>query len=327
MDLKNTVIIGLSNGSHIAKSVAKSLKLEYVDPEVTRFADGEILVKVKTTVRNRNVYLFQSTSNPVNDNLMELLIAIDMLKRASANKITVIIPYYGYARQDRKSSGREPITAKLVADLITKAGAHKVILLDIHSEQIQGFFDIPVDTLRSTYTLLSNVIKDINQKNWTIISPDYGAVKRARRIATALELPLAIVDKRRPKPNQVEVSNVLGEVNKRDCIIVDDMIDTGNTIIKASELLMQKGAKSVNIVVTHGVFSKNALENLKKSNEKGTIKKIYVTNSINWVGKIEDYNFIKIVDVSQFLADIIKAHENHTSVSEVYNKYANKLLF
>lgn len=322
-NLENYVIFGLNNGYEYAKEVAKKSGIKLGEVEISKFADGEILVRSATTVRGMDVFLFQSTSCPVNDNLMELLIAIDSFKRASANSITVIIPYYGYARQDRKAKGREPITCKLVANFLQNSGATKVILIDIHSLQTQGFFDIPVDTLSVSCVLFNEYKKsNPNLDNLTIVAPDYGAVKKVRKISETLNISLAIVDKRRPKPNVVEVSNLLGDVQDRDCLILDDMIDTGGTILKNIDLLKEKGAKKITIMATHGVFSKGAIEKFAEFIKLGKIDALYITDTIQVNREIKNPK-IYVVNLSGFFSDILNAQINHTSVSDIYQKYWN----
>lgn len=323
----NWIIFGLSNSCEYAQKIAKNLNIECGEILTSKFADGEILVKAKQTVRGKDVLLVQSTSFPVNDNLMELLIAIDALKRASSNSITVIIPYYGYARQDRKSKGREPITCKLVASFLETAGASKVVLIDIHSEQTQGFFDIPVDTLRASHTLLYEFIernKDYN--DFVVVAPDYGSVKKARDIAIHLDLDLAIVDKRRPKPNVVEISNILGDVANKNCLIVDDMIDTAGTIISTAKLLHEKKAKKISIIATHGVFSNGALEKISQCMKDKIIDDLYIADTIPSNLKNISNKHIIIVSLVEFLSDVIFAYINNKSVSDVYSKNWSTLL-
>ncbi|MGL4647135.1 MAG: ribose-phosphate diphosphokinase [Mycoplasmoidaceae bacterium] len=323
--MSNLKLFGLSNAKLLVKEISKKLKIDEGSIDTFRFADGEILVKPQQTVRARDVFLFQSTSHPVNDNLMELLIAIDAMKRASAASITVVIPYFGYARQDRKSKGREPITARLVANLIENAGADKIILMDIHSEQIQGFFNSPVDTLKASGIILEKVLKDINKKDLCIISPDYGGVKRARTIATRLNVPLGIIDKRRPEPNKVEVFDILGNVQGKDCLLTDDIIDTGNTALEAVDLILKKGAKSVSIMCTHGVFSNNAIEKFINYLDSGKLKKLYITDSIEKNLSIK-HNKIDVIHLCAFYADVIQAQMTGKSISWLYNKYWNKCI-
>lgn len=326
-NINNCIIFGLSNGYLYAKEVAEKTNIQLGTIKTSKFADGEILVKSNSTVRGMHVFLFQSTCNPVNDNLMELLIAIDSLKRASAKTITVIIPYFGYARQDRKAKGREPITCKLVANFLEGAGATKVILIDIHSEQTQGFFDIPVDTLAASCVLFNEFRKNNPSviKNLTVVAPDYGAVKNVRKITETLNLNLAIMDKRRPQPNVVEISNVLGDVMGRDCLLLDDMIDTGGTILQNIELLKERGCKKIFVMATHGVFSNGALEKFKLALDKGLIDQLYVADTIEANTKIEHPN-IKVVSLSNFYAEILDAQINHKSVSKIYEKYWNMVL-
>lgn len=324
--LNNYIIFGLNNGYKYAKEVAEKTKIKLGEMQISKFADGEILVKSSSTVRGLDVFLFQSTSSPVNDNLMELLIAIDSLKRASANSITVVIPYYGYARQDRKAKGREPITCKLVANFLENSGATKVILVDIHSLQTQGFFNIPVDTLTVSCILFNEYRKNNpNLDNLTIVAPDYGAVKKVRKISEILDISLAIVDKRRPKPNVVEVSNVLGDVSGRDCLILDDMIDTGGTILKNIDLLKEKGAKKITIMATHGVFSNNAIDKFIKFIDEGKIDGLYIADTIEANRNIKHKN-IHVVELAEFFSEILEAQINHTSVSHIYEKYWNMML-
>ncbi|CAF0726092.1 unnamed protein product [Didymodactylos carnosus] len=307
---------------HLAEFVRKKLKLEDCAIDVRRFQDGELTSTVNRTVRNKSVYLVQSTSQPVNENLMELLIATDMLKRASASSITVIIPYFGYARQDRKSNGREPITARLVANLIETAGATRVILMDIHSEQAQGFFNIPVDSLRANAILMKTFLAENNSRNLAIVSPDYGGVNRARRVAEQFNLPLAIIDKRRPRPNEVEVSNVLGKVEGKHCLIIDDIIDTGRTIVQAAALLKQKGAVAVYVMATHGVFSGEAPNVLNDAIDQGLISRIIISNSIPQPQK--RIKKLVVAELGNFFSEVILAHETHSSVSEIYGKHSYK---
>ncbi|MDR0826066.1 MAG: ribose-phosphate diphosphokinase, partial [Mycoplasmataceae bacterium] len=283
LNKKEILVMGLSGAKQITKSVCNYLKIKPVPVTVARFADGEIIVRPETSVRYRAITVIQSLTKPVNESLMELLITIDALKRASADAINVVIPYYAYARQDRKTLGREPITSKLVASLLERAGASRVAIIDIHSEQTQGFFDIPMDTLKATFLTVKEAIKKINCKNLTIVSPDYGGVKRARQIAATLNVPLAILDKRRPNPNMAEISNVLGDVKGKDCLISDDMIDTAGTMVAACKVLKDHGAKSITIAVTHGILSDPASERLTKAVKSGVVSNIYVTNSIESV--------------------------------------------
>lgn len=277
--MKNDMkILGGSSNPQLLEKICNYTNVEPTHVEIARFADGEINMRIEETVRGHDVFLIQSTSPPVNDNLMELLIMIDALKRASAKTIAIVIPYYGYSRQDRKARGRDPITAKLVANLLTTAGATRLLTMDLHSEQIQGFFDIPVDNLQSFPVFVDFLRKSENlDKNKTVVvSPDIGAVKRARKFAEKMSLPIAILDKRRPKDNFAEVLHVIGDVNGMTAVLFDDMIDTGRTLIEGAKLLKNQGATSVIACATHGLFSQNALEMLNESE----IDRIYVTDTI-----------------------------------------------
>lgn len=321
---KDINIIGLSGAKKITESICKYLKIKPLSVSISRFADGEILVRPEEGVRNKIVTIIQSLSKPVNEHLMELLIAIDSLKRSSAKTINVILPYYAYARQDRKTNGREPITAKLVANLIEKAGASRVTIIDIHSEQTQGFFEIPVDTLPSTFLTVREAVKSIKTTNLVVVSPDYGGVKRARSIANVLNCGLAILDKRRPRPNQAEIINILGNVENKDCLISDDMIDTGGTLVAACKVLRAKGAKSIRVAITHGIMSDPATERINDAMKNKIISHLYLTNSIESVYNLQIPN-LTIVDLGKYLSEIIEVYHAHTgSVSKIYDRYAPK---
>ncbi|GHU30891.1 ribose-phosphate pyrophosphokinase [Bacilli bacterium] len=326
LNKKEILVMGLSGAKQITKSVCNYLKITPVPVTVARFADGEIIVRPETSVRYRAITVIQSLTKPVNESLMELLITIDALKRASADAINVVIPYYAYARQDRKTLGREPITSKLIASLLERAGASRVAIVDIHSEQTQGFFDIPMDTLKATFLTVKEAIKKMNCKNLTVVSPDYGGVKRARHIAATLNVPLAILDKRRPNPNMAEISNVLGDVKGKDCLISDDMIDTAGTMVAACKVLKEQGAKSITIAVTHGILSDPASERLTKAVKSGVVSNIYVTNSIESVYDRKIPN-LHIVDLGKYLSEVVEVYYGHkASISEVYRQYAPKIV-
>lgn len=316
--------MGLSGSKKLTESICKNLNIKPMDITISRFADGEIMVRPEQPVRNRRITIVQSLSKPVNEKIMELLIAIDALKRASAKEINVIIPYYAYARQDRKTLGREPITSKLLANLLEETGATRVAIVDVHSEQTQGFFEIPVDTLRATPLLINQAIKEFNLDNLTVVSPDYGGVKRARKIATSLGAPLAILDKRRPKPNQAEILNILGEVSGRDCLIADDMIDTAGTIVAACKVLKSKGAKTINIIATHGILSDPAVQRLTDAVDTEVISNIYLSNSIETVYECKVPS-LHVVDLGGYLAKVIEVYYSETgSISKIYNMYEPK---
>ncbi len=248
----------------LAEAIARKLNTSLGDCEVSKFSDGEINVHIGETVRGRDLFIIQSTSFPGNDHLMELLIMIDAAKRASAGRITAVIPYFGYARQDRKARSRDPITAKLVADLLTSAGADRVLTMDLHAAQIQGFFNIPVDNLLGGPTLY-NYYADRMDKDFVVISPDIGSVGRSRKVAERLGCPMAIIDKRRPKANVMEVMNIIGSVEGKKCLLVDDMIDTGGTIVQGAQALVDAGAVEIKACCTHAVLSGSAIEKLEAS--------------------------------------------------------------
>jgi ribose-phosphate pyrophosphokinase len=315
-------IIGLTGAKKITESICKHLKIKPFPVTISHFADGEIMAKANETVRNKTITVVQSLSKPVNENLMELLITVDSLKRASAKQINVIIPYYAYARQDRKTLGREPITSKLVAKLLETTGATRVAVVDIHSEQTQGFFDIPVDTLRATYLTSTPAFKKLSATNTVIVSPDFGAIKRAREISNAYNVPLALLDKRRPKPNQAEISNVLGDVKGKNCLISDDMVDTGGTIVAACKILKEKGAKSVSIAATHAILSGPAVERLTDAVNKKIISYIFFTNSIESVYETKIPN-LSIIDLGEYLSEVIKVYHSDEggSISKIYSDF------
>jgi ribose-phosphate pyrophosphokinase len=320
MKQNECIIFGLSASKELTNSVCKKLGVEPGIVNISRFADGEILTENKTSVRGKTVFVIQSTSAPANENLMELLIFIDSLKRGSAKEINIIMPYYGYARQDRKARGRQPITARLVADLLEVAGVHRIITFEIHSPQIQGFFNVPVDNLKSSF-LMFNELNKRNLKDIMVVSPDHGGIGRARELATFLHGDLAIIDKRRPKANQSKVMNILGDVKDKNCLIVDDMIDTGGTIMNAAKAIKAKGAKSVRIVCTHAVFSNNAVSNLQDKD----IDEVIVTDSIS-LPKEKQFKNLTILSLDDFIAKVIKSQTNETPVSDIYNGYYKEVV-
>ncbi|MBF0715311.1 ribose-phosphate diphosphokinase [Gemelliphila palaticanis] len=275
---KPLMIFSLDSNIPLAKKVAESLGIELSKCSVKKFSDGEVSINIDESVRGSEVFVIQSTSSPVNESLMTLLIMIDALKRASVDTINVVIPYYGYARQDRKARSREPITAKLVANLLEVAGANRVVALDLHALQIQGFFDIPVDHLMAA-PIIADYFRDKlpNMEDVVVVSPDHGGVTRARKLAELLNTPIAIIDKRRPKPNVAEVMNIVGNVEGKSCILIDDIIDTAGTITLAAKALMEKGAKEVYASCSHAVLSGPALERIEES----PIKELVYANTIN----------------------------------------------
>lgn len=300
----------------LAKEICDYLSLPLGKINISPFADGELYVQIEESVRGCDVFLIQPTCTPVNENVMELLIILDALKRASAEKITVVIPYYGYGRQDRKAAGREPITAKLIANLLCHSGATRILALDLHATQIMGFFDVLVDHLFATPILVKH-IQSLNLKDLVVVSPDVGGVTRARAFAKKLnDAPIAILDKRRPvdKHNTVEVINIIGEIKGKSCIIVDDMIDTAGTIAQGAELLKKEGAKDVFALVTHAILSPPAKEKL----EKCPLTSIIVTNSIQ-VREERKPKKLKVLSVAPLLAEAIKRIHLDDSVSEMFS--------
>ena len=306
------ILCGNSNRP-LAEAVAKELKLPLSEAEVGKFSDGEISITLPQTVRGKDVFIIQSTSSPVNDNLMELLIMIDACKRASAGRITAVIPYFGYARQDRKARPRDPITAKLVADILTSAGADRVMTMDLHAAQIQGFFEIPVDHLYGA-PLLAKYFKNKMDENWTVVSPDVGSVGRARNFASRVNASLAIVDKRRPKANAIEVMNVIGDVQGKTCLMVDDMIDTAGTICQGAEALIKNGAKEVYACCTHGVLSGPAIQRIMDS----PIKQLAVLDTIDIPEEIRKNPKFKILPTAKTIARAISVIFSDTSLSAIY---------
>ncbi len=309
---KIQIISGNSNRP-LAEAVAKELNIPLSEAEVGKFSDGEIAITLPQTVRGRDVFIIQSTSIPVNDNLMELLIMIDACKRASAGRITAVMPYFGYARQDRKARPRDPITAKLVADILTNAGADRVLTMDLHAAQIQGFFDIPVDHLYGA-PILARYFKNKMNEDWVVVSPDVGSVGRARNFASRVDAALAIVDKRRPKANAIEVMNVIGDVKGKSCVMVDDMIDTAGTICQGAQALVNNGAKEVYACCTHGVLSGPAMERLIAS----PIKQIVVLDTIDMPENVKNNPKIKVLSVAKLVAKAINTIYADTSLSAIY---------
>jgi ribose-phosphate pyrophosphokinase len=298
----------------LSKDIAKYLKSKLVNSSIRKFADGEIYVEINENIRGNSIFIIQSISSPANDNLMELLLCIDALKRSSAKNITAVIPYFGYARQDRKVVPRTSISAKLVSNLITKAGADRVMTVDLHAGQIQGFFDIPVDNLFATPIFARHVKKKIKSKKIICVAPDVGGTERARALGKLLGAGLAIVDKRRPKPGQSKVMNVIGEVKDQTCIIVDDIIDSGGTIVNAAKALKERGAKEVYVYITHGVLSGEAVKKIKNS----VIKNLVITDTINNGDKTKNVKNIEVLPISGLMGEAIKRISNSTSVSDLF---------
>ncbi len=311
------LLAGNSNGT-LAKAIAKVLDESLTEAVIKRFADGEVFVEIQENVRGEDVFVIQSTSRPANDNLMELLILIDALSRASASRITAVIPYFGYARQDRKAGPRTPISAKLVANLITTAGADRVLTVDLHAGQIQGFFDIPTDNLYAVKVIQQRIreISGGSTDNICVVSPDVGGVVRARALAKRLgNVPLAIVDKRRPKAGVSEVMNIIGDVEGLDCILFDDIVDSGGTLCNAADALIENGAKSVSAYVSHGVLSGGAVERITQA--KG-LKKLVVTDSIEATDAVKGAGKIEVLTIDELLAEAIRRISNEESVSSLF---------
>ena len=307
------ILSGNSN-KHLSEKISKYLKNRLVNSSIRKFADGEIYIEINENIRGNSIFLIQSISSPANDNLMELLLCIDALKRSSAKNITAVIPYFGYARQDRKVAPRTSISAKLVSNLITKAGADRIVTVDLHAGQIQGFFDIPVDNLFATPIFTRHIKRKMKNKNLICVAPDVGGVERARALGRKLNAELAIIDKRRSAPGKSLVMNVIGNVKGKICIIVDDLIDSGGTIVNATEALKKRGAKEVHVYVTHGVLSGDAVEKIKKSK----IKNLVVTDTINISDRVKKVRNIEILSISNLLAEAIKRISNSTSVSDLF---------
>ena len=308
------IISGNSNPI-LANQISKELKVKTIDVTVTRFSDQEVFVEINENIRGKNIFVIQSTSMPANDHIMELLITIDALKRASANKVTAVIPYFGYARQDRKVGPRTPISAKLVADILTTAGIDRLLTIDLHAGQIQGFFDIPVDNLYAAPVITKDILKNYKDKDLVVISPDVGGVVRARGIAKRINGDLAIVDKRRDKANESEVMNIIGNINNRDCIIVDDIVDTAGTLCNAAEALINEGANSVSAYITHGVLSGPAIERLQNSK----LKELVITDSIAPTKLILDASNIRIINLAPLIAEAIRRISSDSSVSSLFD--------
>jgi ribose-phosphate pyrophosphokinase len=298
----------------LSKNIAKYLKTKLVNSSIRKFADGEIYIEINENIRGNSIFIVQSISSPANDNLMELLLCIDALKRSSAKNITAVIPYFGYARQDRKVVPRTSISAKLVSNLIAKAGADRVVTVDLHAGQIQGFFDIPVDNLFSTPIFARHARKKIKSKKIICVAPDVGGTERARALGKLLNVGLAIVDKRRPKPGQSQVMNVIGDVKGQTCIIVDDIIDSGGTIVNAAKALKSRGAKDVYVYITHGVLSGDAIKKIKNS----VIKNLVITDTIDNVHKTKNVKNIEVLPISGLMGEAIKRISNSTSVSDLF---------
>ncbi|MFL1780394.1 Ribose-phosphate pyrophosphokinase [Candidatus Hepatincolaceae symbiont of Richtersius coronifer] len=309
------LIAGNSN-QILAEKIAQILGIKLVDANISKFADQEIKVEIRESIRGEDVFILQSTSYPANDNLMELLVVIDALKRGSAKRITVVLPYFGYARQDRKAGPRTPISAKLVANLITVAGADRVLTLDLHASQIQGFFDIPVDNLFANYLFIDDIKTRLDTSATMVVSPDVGGVVRARSVAKYLGCDIAIIDKRRQENGFSEVMNIVGDIKGKDCIIIDDIADSAGTLCNASKALKEQGAADIYVYVTHGVFSKNALEKVQNS----AIKEFVCTDSIYITSQDFSCNKIRYISVAPLLAEALQRISTEASLSNLFLK-------
>tara|TARA_B100001093_G_scaffold11456_1_gene10631 strand:+ start:260 stop:1192 length:933 start_codon:yes stop_codon:yes gene_type:complete len=307
-------ILSCNSNINLAESISKALNSQLVKVDVKRFSDMEVFVEVQENVRGEDMFIIQSTSYPANDNLMELLVSLDALRRASARRITAVIPYYGYARQDRKSGPRTPISAKLVANLITKAGADRILTMDLHAGQIQGFFDIPTDNLFAAPVFVKDIEGRYKNKPVVIVSPDIGGVVRARAIARRINANLAIIDKRREKAGLSEVMNIIGDVSNHHCIIVDDIIDSGGTICNAAKALIDVGALSVDAYVTHGVLSGSAVSNISNS----PLTSLVTTDSIKATEAVRISSNIRQISIAPIIGEAIRRVHTEQSVSSLF---------
>jgi ribose-phosphate pyrophosphokinase len=299
----------------LAEAVARYLNIQIGRASVRRFADQEIFVEIQENVRGEDVFVLQSTSYPANDHLMELLIMIDAFRRSSARRITAVIPYFGYARQDRRASGRTPISAKLVANLITRAGADRVLTLDLHAGQIQGFFDIPTDNLFAVPVLARDMKQKYNRANVMVVSPDVGGVVRARALAKRIDAQLAIVDKRRERPGESEVMNIIGDVDGKDCVLYDDIVDSGGTLCNAADALLADGAASVTAYITHGVLSGGAVARIAGSK----LKELVITDSIQPSSSVEAAANIRVISIADLIGEAISRTATEESVSSLFD--------
>lgn len=313
--MRRLVLVSGNSNPQLSKKISEHLDVPLVSPQIIRFANGEIFCEIEKNVRGADVFVIQSTCAPVNDNLMELLIMIDALKRASAQSITAVIPHYGYARQDRKVSPRTPISAKLVADMITVAGATRIITMDLHSGQIQGFFNIPFDNIYASPVILNFIQKEIFSDSMVFVSPDAGGVERVRFFAKKLNCDMALIDKRRTQPNVAKAMNVVGEVKGKDVVIIDDMIDTAGTLVEAAKALRREGAGKIYACATHGIFSKPALERIEQCQE---LEMVVVTDSIPQGEEAKKLSKIKILSIGDILAKAVHRTFNYDSVSSLF---------
>lgn len=308
------LLAGNSNRA-LAEAISVHLDIPLCRAHVRRFADGEVWVEVLENVRGQDVFLIQATSAPANDHLMELLIMADALRRASARRITAVIPYFGYARQDRKQGPRTPISAKLVANLITRAGADRVLTVDLHAGQVQGFFDIPTDNLFAAPVMVADIKSHRDLKNTMVVSPDVGGVVRARALAKRIDAPLAIVDKRRERAGESEVMNIIGDVSGRNCILIDDIVDSGGTLCNAAEALLAAGAESVHAYITHGVLSGQAAQRIAASK----LRELVITDTIRPTEAVEAAHNIRVVPIGKLIGEAIARTAREESVSSLFD--------
>ena len=313
--MRRIVLVSGTSNPTLSKKISEFLDIPLVNPQIRRFANGDVYCEIEKNVRGADVFVLQSTCAPVNENLMELLIIIDALKRASALSITAVVPHYGYSRQDRKSAPRTPITAKLVADMMTVAGASRVVTMDLHAGQIQGFFNIPFDNIFASPVLLDYIQKNLNRENLVCISPDAGGVERVRHFAKKLSTEIALIDKRRTGPNVAEAMNVIGDVKGKDCIIIDDMIDTGGTLIQAAQALRKNGANKIYATATHPVFSDPAIQRISECTE---LEEVIITDTIPLSEAGKKCPKIKVVSTADILSKAIHRTFNHDSVSSLF---------
>jgi ribose-phosphate pyrophosphokinase len=308
------ILSGNSNRA-LTEGIAAYLGLPLTKAQVRRFADMEIFVEIQENVRGKDTFIIQSTSFPANDHLMELLIMTDALRRSSARRITAVVPYFGYARQDRRASGRTPISAKLVSNLITRAGVDRVLTVDLHAGQIQGFFDIPTDNLFAAPVMVRDIKDNLDTRNAMVVSPDVGGVVRARALAKRIDAPLAIVDKRRERAGESEVMNIIGDVSGRSCILVDDIVDSGGTLCNAAEALLAKGAKEVYAYITHGVLSGGAVARIASSK----LKQLVITDSIQATESVKAAHNIKVISIAPLMGEAIARTAKEESVSSLFD--------
>ena len=307
-------IIACNSNKVLAEAITSYIGVKLADAVIRKFSDGEIFVKINENIRGEDIFIIQSTSPPVNDNLMELLITIDAARRASAKRITAVIPYFGYARQDRKDEGRTAISAKLIANLITSAGVNRVVTTDLHAGQIQGFFDIPLDNLFSVNELIKDMKEKTIGKNLAIVSPDVGGVVRARAFAKRINASLVIIDKRRERAGVSEVMNIIGEVENKTCILLDDIVDSGGTLCNAAKALKDNGAKEIYSYIVHGVLSGDALNKIEKSQ----IKELVLTDSIEASKEIKNIKNIRHISIAPLMGEAIKRINSDSSVSALF---------